>query len=375
MDRLVKINWCYLVPCCNAPLLPTYPSRRLRIAAKLRPLTTGLDMKLFSSTRLSTNKAMKTLTALLACMALPLIVGAQTYPSKPVKIIVPFASGGVADNYSRFLAPKLQEELGQPFLVEDRPGAGSIIGTDFAAKSAADGYTLLMMSNTQTVNESLIPSKPFVLTRDFVGIAPINYSDLVLVVHPSLPVNNLAELIKLAKSKPGVLNFASSGTGTPYHMAGELFNALAGVDMVHVPYKGSSGARTDLIGGQVNMMFDAITTMSEFVKNNKVRAIATSGHTRSSIMPNVPTLAEAGVPKFEATIWLGLMAPKGTPSDVVTKLNQTIVKIVNKPEVKDLWATQGAYPMLMSPGEFDKFLLADVNKWAAIVKSAGIKAE
>jgi tripartite-type tricarboxylate transporter receptor subunit TctC len=179
----------------------------------------------------------------------------------------------------------------------------------------------------------------------------------------------------LAKSKPGVLNFASSGTGTPYHMAGELFNALAGVDMVHVPYKGSSGARTDLIGGQVNMMFDAITTMSEFVKNNKVRAIATSGHTRSTIMPNVPTLAEAGVPKFEATIWLGLMTPKGTPSDVVTKINQAIVKIVNKPEVKDLWATQGAYPMVMSPGEFDKFLQTDVNKWAAIVKSAGIKAE
>jgi len=289
--------------------------------------------------------------------------------------VVPFASGGVADNYSRYLAPKLQEELGQNFIIEDRPGAGSIIGTDYVAKSAPDGYTLLMMSNTQTVNESLIPNKPFVLTKDFVGVAPINYSDLVLVVHPSLPVNNLADLIKLAKSKPGALNFASSGTGTPYHMAGELFNALAGVDMIHIPYKGSSGARTDLIGGQVNMMFDAITTMSEFVKNNKVRAIATSGHTRSAIMPNVPTIAESGVPKFEATIWLGLMAPKGTPVEIVNKLNQVLMKIINKPEVKDLWATQGAYPMTMTPGEFDKFLVADVNKWAAVVKSAGIKAD
>jgi len=305
------------------------------------------------------------------------LVSAQTtnYPTKPVKIVVPFASGGVADNYSRFLTGKLQEELGQTFIVEDRPGAGSIIGTDYAAKSAADGYTLLMMSNTQTVNESLVPNKPFVLTKDFVGIAPINYSDLVLVVHPSLPVNNLAELIKLAKSKPGELHFASSGTGTPYHMAGELFNALAGVNMVHIPYKGSSGARTDLIGGQVNMMFDAITTMSEFVKNNKVRAIATSGHSRSAIMPNVPTIAESGVPKFEATIWLGVMAPKGTPSEIVNKLNQVFTKIINKPDVKDLWAAQGAYPMTMTPSEFDKFLVADVNKWAAVVKSAGIKAD
>jgi tripartite-type tricarboxylate transporter receptor subunit TctC len=315
------------------------------------------------------------LAALMTIALLPAWVTAQTYPTKPVKIVVPFASGGVADNYSRFLTQKLQDELGQTFLVEDRPGAGSIIGTDFVAKSAADGYTLLMMSNTQTVNESLVPNKPFVLTRDFVGIVPINYSDLVLVVHPSLPVNNVADLIKLAKSKPGLLNFASSGTGTPYHMAGELFNALAGVNLLHIPYKGSSGARTDLIGGQVNMMFDAITTMSEFVKNNKVRAIATSGHSRSAIMPNVPTLAESGVPKFEATIWLGLMAPKGTPIDIINKLNQVIVKIVSRPDVKDLWATQGAYPMLMSPSEFDKFLLADVNKWAAIVKSAGIKAD
>ncbi len=314
---------------------------------------------------------------LVAATLAPLLVSAQSanYPNKPVKIVVPFASGGVADNYSRYLAPKLQEELGQNFIIEDRPGAGSIIGTDYVAKSAPDGYTLLMMSNTQTVNESLIPNKPFVLTKDFVGVAPINYSDLVLVVHPSLPVNNLADLIKLAKSKPGALNFASSGTGTPYHMAGELFNALAGVDMIHIPYKGSSGARTDLIGGQVNMMFDAITTMSEFVKNNKVRAIATSGHTRSAIMPNVPTIAESGVPKFEATIWLGLMAPKGTPVEIVNKLNQVLMKIINKPEVKDLWATQGAYPMTMTPGEFDKFLVADVNKWAAVVKSAGIKAD
>ena len=300
---------------------------------------------------------------------------AQNYPIKPVKIIVPFASGGPADNYARFIAQKLQDEFQQSFVVEDKPGAGSVIGTDAAAKSPADGYTLLMMSNTQTVNESLIQNKPFNLLRDFVAVAPINYSDLILVVHPSLPVQNLKELIQLAKSKPDLLNFASSGNGTPYHMAGELFNSMAGVKITHIPYKGSSGARTDLIGGQVNMMFDAITTMNEFVKNNKVRAIATTGHARSWIMPNVPTVDEAGVPKFETTIWLGIMAPKGTPSEIVSKLNSTINRILSKQEVKDAWSAQGAVPMIMNPVEFTKFLESDVSKWANVVKTAQIKPD
>ena len=216
------------------------------------------------------------------CLTLSMSVLAQGYPNKPVKIIVPFASGGPADSYARFMAQKLQDEFQQSFIVENKPGAGSVIGTDLAAKAPADGYSLLMMSNAQTVNESLTPNKPFNLTKDFVAVSPINYSDLILVVHPSLPVQNLKELIQLAKSKPDSLNFASSGNGTPYHMAGELFNAMAGVKITHIPYKGSSGARTDLIGGQVNMMFDAITSMNEFVKNNKVRAIATTGRTRSS---------------------------------------------------------------------------------------------
>ena len=300
---------------------------------------------------------------------------AQNYPNKPVKIIVPFASGGPADNYARFIAQKLQDEYQQSFVVENKPGAGSVIGTDAAAKSPADGYTLLMMSNTQTVNESLIQNKPFNLLRDFVAVAPINYSDLILVVHPSLPVQNLKELIQLAKSKPDLLNFASSGNGTPYHMAGELFNSMAGVKITHIPYKGSSGARTDLIGGQVNMMFDAITTMNEFVKNNKVRAIATTGHARSWIMPNVPTVDEAGVPKFETTIWLGIMAPKGTPSEIVSKLNSTINRILSKQEVKDSWSAQGAVSMIMNPVEFSKFLENDVSKWANVVKTAQIKPD
>ena len=299
---------------------------------------------------------------------------AQSYPNRPVKIVVPFATGGPADNYARFMAQRLSEELKQSFVVDNKPGAGSIIGTDFAAKSPADGYTLLMMSNTQTVNESLIPNKPFGLMKDFVGIAPINYSNLLLVVHPSVPVKNVAELVALAKSKPGKLNYASSGNGTPYHMAGELFKHMAGVDMTHVPYKGSSGARTDIVGGQVDVMFDAETTMTEFARGSKVRALAGTGVARSANLLDLPTVAET-VPKYEATIWLGLMAPKGTPADIVNRLNAEVRKIVNNPEVKSTWAKQGAVPMSMAVPEFEQYLNADIAKWANIVKVSGAKAD
>ena len=302
------------------------------------------------------------------------LANAQSYPNRPVKIVVPFAAGGPADNYARFMAQRLTDELKQPFVIDNKPGAGSIIGTDFAAKSPADGYTLLMMSNTQTVNESLIPKKPFTLMKDFVGIAPVNYSNLLLVVHPSVPVKNVSELIALAKSKPGKLNFASSGNGTPYHMAGELFKYMAGIDMTHVPYKGSSGARTDIVGGQVDVMFDAETTMAEFARNGQVRMLGATGLARSTNLPDVSTVAET-VPKYEATIWLGFMAPKGTPADIVTKLNAEMRKIVNNPEVKTAWAKQGAVPLSMTVAEFEQYLNADIAKWANIVKVSGAKAD
>ncbi len=300
---------------------------------------------------------------------------AQNYPSHPVRIIVPFAAGGPADIYARFIGQRLQEALGQPFVIEDRPGGGSLLGTDAVAKAAPDGYTLLMMSNTHTVNESLISNKPFQLMRDFVPVAPVNYSDLVLVVHPSVPVNNLKELIALAKSKPHVLNYASSGPGTPYHMAGELFKAMAGLDIVHVPYKGSSGARTDVLGGQVQMMFDAITTMASNVHAGKLKALGTTGKVRSPVLPEVPTVSEAGVPGYEAVIWLGVMAPVATPKAVVERLNAEIRKIVNTPEVKDAWAKQGAAPMSMSTEEFGQYLLEDIAKWAKVVKISGAKVD
>jgi len=321
----------------------------------------------------------RTSTALLCALAAVVcaapVAAQDAYPSKPVRIIVPFAAGGPADVYARFIAQKLQETTGQTFIVDDRPGAGSIIGTDAVAKSAPDGYTLLLMSNTHTVNESLIATKPFQLMRDFAPIAPINSSDLVLVARSALPVASVHELIAEAKARPGGMTYASSGPGTPYHMAGELFKAMAGVSILHIPYKGSSGARTDVLGGQVDLMFDAVTTMTEHVRSGKVKALGTTGKTRSEVMPEVPTIAESGVAGYEATIWLGLMAPKNTPPQIVSRLNAEVGRIVGHPDVAKAWRVQGAVPMTMSVAEFTKYLNDDIVKWAHIVKVSGAKPE
>jgi len=298
---------------------------------------------------------------------------AQEYPAKTVRIIVPFGAGGPADVYARVLAQYLSESLKQSFVVEARPGAGSIIGTDAVAKSSPDGYTLLVMSNTHTTNETLIPNKPFQLMRDFVPVATINYSDLLMVIHPSVPAKDLKEFIALAKKDPGKFNYASSGPGTPYHMAGELFKAMSGTDIVHVPHKGSGEARNSVLGGHVQMMFDAITTMASNANAGQVRAIGTTGKQRSKLMPGVPTVAEAGVPGYEATIWLGVMAPAGTPKPIIEKLNAEINKIINRPDVKEAWEKQGAVPMVMTIAEFDKYLRADIEKWAKVVQVSGAK--
>ncbi len=317
------------------------------------------------------------LRVLLSFLAIALAAPAlsQPYPSRTVRIVVPFAVGGPADIYARFIGAKLQDALGEPFVIEDRPGGGSIVGTEAVAKSAPDGYTLLMMSNTHTVNETLIPKKPFDLMRDLAPISGVNYSDLLMVIHPSVPANNLKEFIALARSQPGKLNYASSGPGTPYHMAGELFKAMAGVDIVHIPHKGSDQARTAILGGQVQMMFDAITTMAAHARAGKVRALASSGKTRSPVTPDVPTVTEAGVPGYETTIWLGLMAPVGTPKAVLEKLNREVNRIVNSPVVRETWAKQGAQPMGMSIDQFDGFLREDITKWAKVVKLSGAKVD
>lgn len=314
-------------------------------------------------------------TAVLGAALLPSVAQAQAYPAKPIRVIVPFGAGGPADIYARYLGKHMQGVLGQPFVVENRPGAGSIIGTDAVAKSAPDGYTLLVMSNTHTVNESLIPKKPFALMKDFVPIVPINYSDLLLVVHPSLPAKSVKELVALAKAKPRGLNYASSGNGTPYHMAGELFKALAGVDIVHVPHKGSGEARTSVMSGQTELMLDAITTMAPIARSGKVRALGTSGQKRSTVMPEVPTIAEAGVKGYETTIWLGIMAPAGTPKPILERLNSEITKVTTRPDVKEAWGKQGATPLVMTVSEFEKYLHGDIAKWAKVVKISGARPD
>jgi tripartite-type tricarboxylate transporter receptor subunit TctC len=312
--------------------------------------------------------ALVLVTALLTVSMSGSYASAEDYPARPVRIIVPFGPGGPADVVARQIGSILQEGLGQPFVVENRTGAGGVIGTLEVAKAPPDGYTLLMMSNTQTANESLVPQRKYELMRDLTPIAPLNYSDLVIVVHPAVPAKTLQEFIALAKTQPGKLNYASSGQGTPYHMAGELFKAMAGIDVVHVPYRNSGEARGGVIGGQVQMMIDAVPAMAPNVAENQVRALATTGKIRSTVLPGVPTVIEAGVPGYEAAIWLGLMAPAGTPKPIIDKLNTAVNAAIRRPEVEKLWAAQGALAMTMAPDEFDKFLRADIVKWAEVVK-------
>ncbi len=317
----------------------------------------------------------KTGLALVAALAIAAPAGAQTWPANPVKIVVPFGPGGPADIYARILAQALTEDLKQQFIVDDRPGAGGVIGTEMAAKSPSDGYTFLMMSNTQATNETLFARKPYVLMRDLAAVASVNSSDLVMVVHPSVKAKTLQEFIALAKANPGKLSYASSGPGTPYHMAGELFKAMSGTDILHVPHKSSGDARNDVIGGHVQMMFDSVTSMKGNVEAGEVRALATTGLKRSIALPDMPTVNEAGVPGYEATLWLGLMAPAGTPKPIIDRLNAEIGKIVARPEVRAAWARQGAVPMTMTPEEFDSFLRREIQKWAKVVEVSGAKIQ
>src|ERR1700691_3508139 len=285
------------------------------------------------------------LTAL-AGAAITAAARAGDYPSRPVKVIVPFGAGGPTDVFVREIAVDLEQSLRQPFVIENRPGAGTTIGTDYVAKAAPDGYTLLMASSTQTVNETLYKDKPYQLLRDLVPIAPLEENDLVLVVNPSVPAKTLAELLALARAKPGTINFGSSGPGSNYHMAAELLKNLTGIDIVHVPYKGSTGMRTDILSGQIQMLFDSIPTMAPLIKAGMVRALGTSGTSPSPILPGVPTIAET-VPGFQSTLWIGFMAPKDTPKPIVDLLNRTITGILSRPAVKDAWDKQGARAFIM----------------------------
>jgi tripartite-type tricarboxylate transporter receptor subunit TctC len=299
---------------------------------------------------------------------------ALEYPSHPVRVIMPFGAGGPTDVFTRAIADELSRSLKQPFVMENRPGAGTIIGTDAAAKSPPDGYTLLMMSATQTTTETLVPNKPFKLMRDFVPVASVMSSELVMVVHPSVGVKTVQEFVALAKAKPGTLNYASSGIGSNYHMAGELFKILTGTNIVHVPYKGSTQARNDIISGQIQMMFDSVPTMAQMIQVGRVNALGTTGKVRSPSLPDVPTLTESGIP-HQATIWLGVMAPAGTPQPIVDLLNTEINKIITRPEVKVAWEKLGAVPVAMKPAEYGAFVQSEIDRWAQVIKTNDIKVE
>ena len=313
------------------------------------------------------------LILLAAVAAAPRAVAAEDYPSRPVRIIAPFGAGGPTDVFSRIVADELQRALHQAFVIENRPGAGTTIGTDVVAHSPPDGYTLLMVSATQCVNETLFPHKHYKLMQDLAAVAPLIDSDLVLVVHPSVPVKTLADLLALARAKPGTLNYGSSGPGSNYHMAAELLRHLTGINIVHVPYKGSTGARNDIISGNIQLLFDSVPTMAPLIKAGMVRALGTSGKTRSPILPEVPTIAEAGVAGFQASLWVGFMVPAATPQPVVDKLNTEIAKILSRPDIKASWEKQGATPVVMPPAEFKKFMDAEVVKWAGIIQANHIK--
>ena len=298
---------------------------------------------------------------------------AQAWPTRPIRMIVPFGLGGSADVAARFLAEPLQQALGQPVVVENRPGAGGTIGADQVAKAAPDGHTLLLMSNTHTANETLLPNRPYVLLRDSAPVSFINVAHHVLVVHPSLGVNSLAELIAYCKANPGKLDYASSGPGTPYHVAGEIFRAMAGIEITHIPFRGSNEARTALIAGQVPMMFDAIPTMAEQARGGRVRALATTGPRRSPLLPDAPTVAET-LPGYEASIWLGVMAPAQTPAPIIEKLNGEINRIMSLPATRDAQLRAGAEVNPMNAAAFGDFLRQDIINQAEGIRISGMKA-
>jgi tripartite-type tricarboxylate transporter receptor subunit TctC len=308
--------------------------------------------------------------ALATVVAAPAV--AQAWPSRTVRIIVPFGAGGPADIYARFLAERLSGPLGQSFVIENRPGAGAVVGTDAAAKAGGDGYTLLMMSNTHTANETLIPNRPYALMRDFVPVAPVNIANHALVAKNGLAAS-VAELVAKAKAQPGALNYASSGPGTPYHIAGAAFCWRAGIQVEHVPFRGSGEARTAIIGGQVDFMFDSITTQIQNIEAGRVTGLATSGTRRSPLLPNLPTVAEAGVAGFTASIWLGVMAPTGTPAPIIDRLNAEIIRVTTAPETEAAWTRQAVEAMRMSPAEFGEFLRKDIADQAEVIRAANIR--
>jgi tripartite-type tricarboxylate transporter receptor subunit TctC len=313
-------------------------------------------------------------------LALALALGAaqaahaQSYPAKPIKMILPFAAGGAGDTFARPLAQALSQSLGQPVLIENIVGAAAIIGTQVTARAPADGYTLLMVSNALAIGETLSPKRGYLLLREFTPITQLNALSLVLVTNPKLPVRSVAELIALAKSEPGKLNYASSGVGSIYHLPMEHLKSMTGIDVQHVPYKSSSQARMDVIAGEPSMMMDALATMQGQIKENQVRAIGVASLKRTETAPDIPSIAET-VPGYSGDAWLGFMAPAGTPPDIVNKLQAEIAKVLATPEVRAAYRAQDAVPVASTPAAFGTFLKDEIEKWGKAIHAAGIKIQ
>lgn len=322
---------------------------------------------------------MKPVRRLLSCLALLAcsvgVACAQGYPNKPIRMIVPFPAGGAADVLARILGQKMQENWGQPVLVENRPGGNTIISSEAVARAAPDGYTILSCWETVAINVSLMSKLPYDQLRDFAPVSLTASIPLLLLAHNGLPVQSVRELVAFAKTNPGKVNFASFGTGSSSHLAGELFKSTAGVDLVHVPYKGSPPALTDLIGGRVEIFFVGLPPGLPFAKEGKAKALAVTSTKRAPLLPNVPTMEEAGVLPFEAISWSGILAPAGTPKDIVAKLNGEFNRILKLPDVHDRLADLGFNATPSTPEQFDAFLKAEITKWAKVVKESGAKVD
>jgi tripartite-type tricarboxylate transporter receptor subunit TctC len=300
---------------------------------------------------------------------------AQSWPAKPVRFLVPLAAGGPGDVLARAIGQKLSESTGQPVVIDNRPGANTNIGHEAAAKAPPDGYTVLMTASTLTINPALYPKLPFDAITSFTPVTLFATTPLLLVVHPSLPAKSVKELVAFAKARPGQLHFGSAGNGSTLHLAGELFNTLAGVKLVHVPYKGVTGAFTDLLGGQIYIMFPGAPIALPQVQAGKLRALGATGSKRTSAAPELPTVAEAGLPGYEVVVWYGALVPAGTPAPIVQRLHGEIVKALATPDIRSRWGTLGAESTHSTPDEFAAFLKADVGKWAKVVKDSGAKID
>lgn len=314
--------------------------------------------------------------AVLGLMQSAPAIAAEAYPAKPVRIVVPFAAGGSTDILARNIAQKLNEALRSPVIVENRPGAGALIGAEYVAKAAPDGYTLLMGTNTtHAVAPHLYSKMPYHAINDFVPVAEVAYNPQFLDVHPSIPVRSVKELLALARSRPGQLNFGSAGQGSTSHMAMELFKSMAKVNLTHVPYKGSGPALIDLLGGHLSLMFDVVLTTLPHMKSGKIRVLGVSSLNRVDVAPEVPTIAENGLPGFEALVWFGLFAPAGTPGDIVNRLSSEVGKIVRQPALRETFTVQGLTPIGSNSSQFAAKVGKDNATWGKVIREAGIKLD